>query len=227
MKSFIDSYKRSNALHHAYLLEGEKEEVLSELLEFFDSSLEIPTHGNPDMTILKYETFGINEGRELKERASVKAFSDKKIFVITFQSITHEAQNSLLKLFEEPTPNTHFFLITATVETFLPTLKSRLFIPSLSSEKIEDDKSVQFAKKFIKSSKPARIKLLKEIIDSKDKRKAVAFLDKLEEELYSENGFINDDKKAYGLTQIQECRRYFYGRAPSVKMLLEHVALSI
>ena len=220
MQILIDSYRNSGTLHHGYLLEGEQEKVLKALLEFFERELKIITRGNPDVIVYKHTTFGIDDGRELKNRASVKTFSlsQRKIFVVTFQSITHEAQNSLLKLFEEPTPNTHFFLITATAEVFLPTLKSRLFIVSDTTRR-KDDKSPQFAKQFIKSSKPARIKLLKDIIDSKDKRRAIAFLGELEEVLYCQ--------KDHGLEQIEICRRYLYDRSPQVKMLLEHIALTV
>lgn len=227
MKHLADTFERTGALHHAYLLEGEREKVLEGLLKFFEENLKISTHGNPDMNILKYETFGIDDSRELKDRASRKALLERKIFVIAFKAITHETQNALLKLFEEPTPNTHFFLITTTAEVFLPTLKSRLFIVPCSREQLTNSKSQQFAKQFIKSSKPARIKLLKSIIDSKDKGKATLFLSGLEEELYSKKDLANGDSRAYGLEQIQKCRRYLYGRSPSIKMLLEHVALSV
>ena len=228
MKQIADIYRRTGELHHGYLLEGEQEKVLKQLLEFFESELKIVTRGNPDVTIFKYTTFGIDDGRELKHRASQKAFSlsQRKIFVIAFQSITHEAQNSLLKLFEEPTPNTHFFLITATAEVFLPTLKSRLFIVSDTTQ-LKDDESTQFAKQFMKASKPTRIKLLKDIIDNKDKGKAISFLGELEEVLYCEKDLVSGGKRVYGLEQIEICRRYLYDRSPQVKMLLEHIALTV
>ena len=228
MQALIDTYRQTCVLHHGYLLEGEQEKVLKQLLEFFERELKIVPRGNPDVIVSKYETFGIDDGRELKNRASVKAFSHskRKIFVIVFQSITIEAQNSLLKLFEEPTQNTHFFLITATAEVFLPTLKSRLFIISDTIQRT-DDRSVQFAKQFMESSKPDRIKLLKDIIDNKDKGKAIAFLGVLEEVLHSKKDFANGGERAYGLIQIQNCRKYLYGRSPSVKMLLTHIALIV
>lgn len=227
MNQLSDIYERTGTLHHGYLLEGEQEKVIKELLEFFKHKLGIVVRGNPDVTVSKYATFGIDDGRELKNRASQKSYSEWKLFVIAFQSITTEAQNSLLKLFEEPTPHTHFFLITATAEMILPTLKSRLFIVSDTREQLTDDRSVQFAKQFIKSSKPNRIKLLKGIIDSRDKGKAIAFLGELEEVLYCERDFVNGGRRANGLTQIQKCRRYLYGRSPQIKMLLEHIALIV
>ena len=212
MNQLSDIYERTGTLHHGYLLEGEQEKVIKELLDFFKHKLGIVVRGNPDVTVSKYATFGIDDGRELKNRASQKSYSEWKLFVIAFQSITTEAQNSLLKLFEEPTPHTHFFLITATAEMILPTLKSRLFIVSDTREQLTDDRSVQFAKQFIKSSKHNRIKLLKDIINSRDKGQDIAFLGELEEVLYCEIDFVNGGRRANGLTQIQKCRRYLYGR---------------
>ena len=71
------------------------------------------------------------------------------------------------------------------------------------------------------------IKLLKDIINSRDKGKAIAFLGELEEVLYCERDFVNGGRRANGLTQIQKCRRYLYGRSPQIKMLLEHIALIV
>ena len=53
----------------------------------------------------------------------------KKIFIIETGFFTREAQNSLLKVFEEePTEGTHFFVFTPSAETLLPTLRSRMVI---------------------------------------------------------------------------------------------------
>ena len=72
----------------------------------------------------------------MKDRQQKKSLDGgKKIFVISTNSITREAQNSLLKIFEEPTEGTHFFLILSSSRILIPTLKSRLHvIPSISSK---------------------------------------------------------------------------------------------
>jgi DNA polymerase III gamma/tau subunit len=87
------------------------------------------------MRVESYETFGVDEGRELKEAQLSKSFGGgKKIFVISFETITVEAQNSLLKVFEEPTPDTHFFLISRTGSRLLPTLRSRIVFLQTESD---------------------------------------------------------------------------------------------
>jgi len=100
-------------LHHAYCLDGEKSKLFPELCNFLDSEFCFKTTGNPDFWYGESDTFGIDDGRRLKEMVSKKPFDKaqgKKIFVLAFNFITNEAQNSLLKIFEEPTEETHFFI---------------------------------------------------------------------------------------------------------------------
>jgi DNA polymerase III subunit delta' len=53
---------------------------------------------------------------------------DRKIFIIKAFSITHEAQNSLLKTLEDPVPGTGFILLIPCADRLLPTLRSRFFV---------------------------------------------------------------------------------------------------
>jgi len=126
-KGICDTYERTGFLHHAYLLLGDRESILQELLPFLQNELKVSMKGNPDFSHTVYDTFGIDDGRKLKEIASRKAVTERQITIIACHSITREAQNALLKLFEEPTKNTHFFLIIKTSGQLLPTLRSRFF----------------------------------------------------------------------------------------------------
>src|SRR6201984_1478779 len=103
-------YIKKDALHHAYLLIGEREVVKSSLFDFFDATLRIARVGNPDFSFLEYNTLTVDDARLLAESQSRKNFgSGRKIFVIAANTITEETQNALLKIFEEPTAGTHFF----------------------------------------------------------------------------------------------------------------------
>ena len=70
-------------------------------------------------------------------------FADKKVFIIRdFDKSTAEAQNKLLKIFEEPMPNVYYLLSTTNIEKVLPTIRSRCFkitLPALSKEEIAND----------------------------------------------------------------------------------------
>src|ERR1035437_6840420 len=111
-----------NNLHHAYLIEGAKEEVVPEILELM-RSLNIETSGNPDFQHISVDSFKIKDARNLKAFGSEKGFSaGKRIFLISANNFLLEAQNTLLKMFEEPTENTHFFLIVPDINSLLQTL---------------------------------------------------------------------------------------------------------
>ncbi len=127
MKFLIDSYKKTGELHHAYVLEGDKENIRTQLFSFIEDQIQQSVRGNPDVWHSQFETLTVDDARALRDTQSNKAITTgKKIFIIETRLMTIEAQNALLKVFEEPTPNTHFFIITPTAEVFLPTLKSRV-----------------------------------------------------------------------------------------------------
>ncbi|MEO8637779.1 MAG: hypothetical protein ABI430_02675 [Candidatus Taylorbacteria bacterium] len=218
-----------NNLHHAYCIEGGKDEVYAELLEFIENTLGISTRGNPDFSHLDVETLNIEEGRALKERQQNKSLDGgKKIFVVSANSITREAQNSLLKIFEEPTENTHFFLILPSAEILIPTLKSRLHIVKQTGMKEESVEANEEAKKFVLSSKSARLLHLKSIIEEKDKQKAISFLNLLEGYLASDRDMKKLKKEeVFVLEEIIRMKQYLGDRGASVKMILEYIALIV
>lgn len=233
MENLIDSYKKTGNLHHAYALEGDRKTAISNLYNFFENDLNIKTKANLDFYFNEFENFGIDDGRELQSQASRKAvLGNMRIFVIAFSSITHEAQNALLKLFEEPAEGVHFFIITQSSEIFLPTLKSRLHIIKLKS--ILNDNKV-LANDFVKCSYEKRLKLLKDIIENKNKEQSIEFLNDLESVLYKNKSidlaktkprqWTNEDVGVF--ETIQKSRDYLRGRAPSVKILLENISLNV
>ena len=113
--------------HHAYVVEGQKDFILPILVETLVSKFGVNTKANPDFTQLHFESFGIDESRKLKEMQSSKSISDgKRFFIISTNNVTVQAQNSMLKMLEEPGENTHFFLILPTLSILIETLLSRV-----------------------------------------------------------------------------------------------------
>ncbi|MEA2112423.1 MAG: hypothetical protein U9P50_00410 [Patescibacteria group bacterium] len=231
MLSFIDV---SKDLHHAYLLEGERQVVLQGLLDFLNKKLNFSTTGNPDFWVGNFDSLGIDDSRAIKSFQSNKSFSDnKKILVIQTNFITHEAQNSLLKVFEEPTKNTHLFLIIPSAENLLPTLKSRLMIfkdldVRRPSKQLGRRTSKLQAKDFLKANLTERLELIKNFLPkTKDekisKSEIIDFLNKLEEVLYKDEQ-VNNAKLENIFSEIRKCRSYLNDRSPSVKMILEHLS---
>jgi DNA polymerase III delta' subunit len=89
----------------------------------------IQSETHPDCIIIKpIENFiKINEIREIIRIDNLANFEGKyKIFIIDeADKMRTESQNALLKVLEEPNPNTIFILITSKPYTILPTIRSR------------------------------------------------------------------------------------------------------
>ncbi len=207
-------------LHHAYYFIGPKDNAF-EMLESYLSKHGYKTSGNPDFVHLKFETLKIEEAREISASQERKDFSGKrKFFVIEVDFITEEAQNSLLKVLEEPTIGTHFFFISPQ-EIILPTLKSRMQIVSLTLSE-EKEKSL------LKLNMSERLNMVKDIVEAigdedATKQDAINFLNKIVVELYNKGV----EKNARELELCEKSRASLYDRGAPVKMILEQLVLSI
>lgn len=229
VKILFESYKNSGTLHHAYLILGAREAAISGIIDFLEKGMKISASQNPNFWKGEFDTLKIDEAREISEMQTNRAFGAdaKKIFIISANAIAREAQNALLKVFEEPTPDTHFFLVMPSAESLLPTLRSRLFIISHESQiGIAPE-----AKKFLQSGKTARLAVAKEFADDisdekKTKTDAAVFLNEVEQEMRKNIGTRALTKEeAAAFSELIKFRDYLNDRAPSVKMLLEHLAL--
>jgi len=160
----IENLDKDN-LHHAYLIEGERLEIVPEILKFLDV-LKVKTVGNPDFINISIDNFKIDEAFDLRSMSTDKSFSSaKKIFLICVNSFSLDAQNVLLKMFEEPKENVHFFLVVPDVNTLLKTLISRFY---LISNKTEQTEEIKKAEKFISLTLPKRIDYIKELLAEED-----------------------------------------------------------
>lgn len=74
-----------------------------------------------------FERVGVDEARLVTQQAVLTpVVGTRQCVVLTLVTITHEAQNALLKLLEEPPTTTRFVLVVPTQLVLLPTLLSRL-----------------------------------------------------------------------------------------------------
>lgn len=222
--------KLGQNLHHAYTISGGASEVRHELFKFLEKSWGVDVKGNPDFHYLKFETLNVEEARKFKGLGENKSFTSdgKKVFVIEANAINVEAQNSLLKMFEEPTPDTYFFLIGNCVKSLLPTLASR--VSRIDIEKAPSRAGARDgAEDFLASGRAERLALVKDLADDiKDEKKtktdAVELVNRIEEILYQKS---NKEGKLPSqiLQDIEMCREYLGDRSAGVKMLLEYVAI--
>ena len=242
----ILEHLNKNNLHHAYLLEGERDEILGEVLEFI-KSLGIKVTGNADICHISLDSFKIEDARNLKSYAMERGFfpaqpaqTGKKIFIISANSFLLEAQNSLLKMFEEPIENTHFFIIMPDANILLKTLASRCYFISTKQDLVPEAKD---AEKFIAMSLKNRIGFIKELLaepEEEDEQgnevvildstrsKALKFLNALESVLHnkimSKTVFDIDINFFEHLFKV---RKFLRMPGSSAKTLMESVALTV
>jgi DNA polymerase III delta prime subunit len=223
-------------LHHAYVIESSREEglaTLRTLLKSFDISLK----GNPDFHEYIFDNFLLDHAHTLRREQSMRgAGGAKKIFFVAFNTILHEAQNALLKTLEEPTEGTHFFFITRTSEVLLPTLRSRMqIIRSQPVTHSQESAEKNIGKEFLAATVALRMKMIEPMTKAKAddksdaKEAARTFLDSLECALYAEFRGVASPSPglAHSLEYILFAKRTLSERSPSVKLLLEHLALTV
>ncbi len=203
-----------NHLHHAYLLIGSREASEKALLSLFEEQGETLV-GSPDYFVFKEALFGVDDARAINEQAITKAFVNKKVFLIAPEKITLEAQNALLKTFEEPTTKTHFFLVVRDEHVIIPTLRSRLQLVRLEAG-AEDLKEAQ---KFLKLSIKDRLNFVKKFVDKE--QNLSTFLDELLLELRDKAD------KTQMLEQVYKLRLVSDDRGASPRLILEHLAVSL
>lgn len=187
--------------HHAYIFTGNTEKAL----EFFNANIDVQKQGNPDYIFLQIPTLSIDESRNLKTIHSKKPFGDRRIFLIQTESIPVESQNALLKLFEEPEPGNHFFIISER-PNLLPTLRSRVQVIDFGKEK-------SIAKKFLAMSKKERF----DYVGKLEKNEGYALADEI--------GSIQKNQKT--LEAVLRVKKYIYDRGSSTKQLLEYLSVSV
>lgn len=208
--------------HHAYLYEGPLSQ-LSALAQSACELLEFSRENNPDVSVRQWEKFGIDESRELAALASLKSASGRQLFVLGASSMTSEAQQALLKLFEEPQEGTVFVLLTPH-GALLPTLRSR-FLPF--SGTVEGRGSTAAAKAFLTATYKERSAHIAELLEEEEgaRERAREFLSALETILHEKLG--SGKEITDGLADIVRFRPYLDDRAPSLKMILEHFAATL
>jgi hypothetical protein len=163
------------------------------------------------------ETFGIDEARELRTLAAHKALGDKKIFLITSARLTLEAQNALLKTFEDPFPNTHFFLVSREEALIKPTLLSRMQtvrLPKMTDVSVLSKE----AEKFL--SLPLKNRLLFAKKFALDGESLPTFLDSL---LLT----LKKAKEPRLLDRVYKVRRFGDDLVAAPRLVLEHLALML
>ena len=124
---------QSNKMHHCLLLNGQKgigkcsfsQEFINNQLNsnnIYHNSLYIDNGDKRDITIDKIRSI-----KDFVNKSSINN-CDKFIIIDSICIANLSAQNSILKILEEPNPGNYFFLICHNINQILATIKSRSYI---------------------------------------------------------------------------------------------------
>lgn len=204
--------------HHARLLCGDLETC--QAVAFSEVGYDREDDGGPDIHILQYGQFGIDESRALKKSAAQRPIQrNLRTFVLIVDSVTHEAQNALLKLFEDPPRTAQFYLIMSQEDMLIPTLLSRFYV----TRHVEPKLQTPIGDEFLAYSYARRLDVIAKKVKEKDSIWIRSLMSDIEALLYRDGV----QKNQQALQEIIRASSYIGIRGASPKMLLEHVALSV
>jgi DNA polymerase III delta prime subunit len=168
--------------HHAYYVSGETEQGIARARTYVSEQLGIEVVANPDVMLLRHGLLSVDDARKIRSIAELSPTTgSQKVLIISAIRLFHEAQNALLKLFEEPPAGTVLILIIPSEGMLLPTLRSRLLVLPVVNDVagVTDSISIE-AQEFLKAGKVEREKIFTKIVDrsksDKDDEKQAARL---------------------------------------------------
>ncbi len=164
--------------HHAFYVAGDSEEGIGRALAYGERRLGLSASGNPDVVVLRYSLFSVDEARKVHDvvhRMPTKG--DMKLIIISASRIFHEAQNALLKVFEEPPLGTYIVLVIPSGGVLIPTLRSRLLSLPHDLEPIRTKTDMiyhisPFVEVFLAGGKEEREKIVAKLLDRAKSDKA-------------------------------------------------------
>ena len=218
---FLEQLKDTHVpLAHFYLIEGASDAWHARATTLLEA--------RGDVHELVYSTCTIEDAaiiRRMQEERNEK----EQCIIIRAASVTHEAQQALLKAFEEPKGNTYFILSVPRVSAVLSTIQSRAQIISLSIA----NPLLKDAQEFIALAPEKRLEWIAKFIKSHNDDDSsgnfrnlsgaliagiIEILRRDPKNLVAKKAFLND---------AIEMRGYLDARGSSVKMILEHLALTL
>jgi DNA polymerase III delta prime subunit len=211
--------------HHAYCLIGQRETTRAELFAALEKRCGVRTTGNPDFLYEAFELFGVADAARIKALQANAPVSARRIFIIAANALTAEAQNKLLKMLEEPSERTHFFILIPHKGRLRATVHSRTEILETEKRAVFGGAGEKMADRFLKANAAERLAALLPLIEQEEggTEAAIEFLNALERVLHKKGG----REILMFLEELALMRRYLEGRSPSRKMILEHIALTV
>lgn len=164
---------------------------------------------------IQFEKFGVADAQQLVKNAHLRpSTTTQQLYIVRAQFITLEAQNAMLKVFEEPPQSTRFLLIVPKDFTVIATLLSRCQVITDAAPAVEN---TVFAE-FLAASFAERLASIDQAQKKKDAQWQRSIKAGLIEYLQTHTNHLQE---------LEYAARLLLTRGASNKLLLEHVALTI
>ena len=213
--------------HHAYVIVGAGEAGVEAALAHAKREYGLVAEANPDVIVRTHGLFSVDDVRGLIELANQAPIAgEHKAIVVSASRVYHEAQNALLKLFEEPPKGTTLYLVLPSLGQLLPTLRSRVAVLYAGETKVAPVSTM--ASEFVRSTREKRSEMIQKLTagaDESERRQhrdeALVLVNEIEALL------ARHDLSAHHevLRDIALLRGYLYDRSAPVKLILEHISL--
>lgn len=228
-------------MHHAFIIEGDTAQTRPAIFDFLKKEFGMDM-GHNDLILLDRGDFGIDNVQEIVDVNSRKpTVGMYKVIVVVLHTISHQAQNAILKTLEEPRPGTFIFILTNTSAIFLPTILSRVQVVRAFSAianggtyKSTTNNGALSPELFIKNSPTKRLAQVKEILDLKADEEIgdaaiFSFIQEVEKLVYSSSNGANTSSTSHTsiakiFTKVED---YMRDTSSSKKLLLEYIALRL
>lgn len=196
--------------HHANLIVGNSEWGFLQI----DASVR---EGGADTIRCEYDRMSIDDVRALIQDTYRKPIlKSHRTFIISAHSILRDAQNALLKIFEEPNEHTVFYLILPNEDMLLPTLRSRLHL--ITTETHSTDMNV--FEKFLKMQYADRLAYIADKLKAEENTWMYELLRGAEHH-------AEETRNTKIMKMVLEMETNLRMAGCSKKLLLEHFALSL
>lgn len=213
--------------HHAYLATGDLEASIARARSFAERELGLAGTDHPDLIVLRYGHFPVEEARRIVDLASRAALGEHRLIVIAAERLFHEAQNALLKAFEEPPKGTVLVLAVPTEGQVIATMRSRLLpLP-------EEGEGEHAFHPFVAATPAERAKLVEKLLarskSDKDEEKQAARAEALRivGDVTRAAHREGSGKHAQLLQELDRFTPILHERSAPLKLVFEHLLLVI
>lgn len=220
---------------HAYVICGEAEKGVAEASRFSTEGLSVSP---ADLMVLRHTLFSVEDARKLGEVACAAPLGTHKAIIVSATRFFHEAQNALLKLFEEPPPDTTLVLVVPSEGMLLATLRSRLApLPGSTDTAALSP----LGSEFLAANEEEREKIVAKLVDrskadkDEEKQRARGEAIALAEDLIRvTEGARTKQKSKAGETELRSFLEdlsaflpLLYTRSAPLKLIFEHLLIVI